>query len=524
MLFVTGFFALILAACVSIGDLPNTGNEQTPAATTTAPAMTATAPAATSTASVATPAAPTTANPLAHTEWWLESLGPAGSEQPAGAGRTVTLNFEAETQVSGSAGCNSYGGQYQIQDGKITFGQIVHTMMACADTQVMQQEQEYLQALQTTSEYTLSGGQLTITYDSGKGQLNFVPASTASAAAAPTTAAPVAASTQPAPASPTVEGSEAPAAPAQSGQGELPYVDSRSSPTALLRSYFNAIDRQEYARAYSYWRDPASAVGPFDAFMKGYENTASVEVTFGQISGDAGAGQLYYSVPVLLQAHTRDGKNQTYAACYVLHLSQPAIQDSPPFVPLSIEKGAAKILSDAVQAQSALATICTDLGLPTGGPYSPPATDPTDVSADNYVDDRSGPVEVLRSLVNAINRHEYLRAYSYWENAGDATAQVGPYSQFKQGYADTASVQLMTGAVSGDAGAGQRYYAVPVVLIARTTAGETQTFAGCYRLHLASPQIQAEPPFRPLAIMSATVSQAANNADTAALLNQSCAP
>ena len=81
---------------------------------------------------------------------------------------------------------------------------------------------------------------------------------------------------------------------------------------------------------------------------------------------------------------------------------------------------------------------------------------------------------------------------------------------------------MATGKVTGDAGAGQRYYSVPVVLTARTSAGALQTFAGCYKLHLANPEIQAVLPFRPLAIQSAVVKQAANNADTAVLLGQAC--
>jgi hypothetical protein len=53
--------------------------------------------------------------------------------------------------------------------------------------------------------------------------------------------------------------------------------------------------------------------------------------------------------------------------------------------------------------------------------------------------------------------------------------------------------------------------------------GTIQTFSGCYRFHLARPDIQAVPPFMPLAIQSATVNSVANNSDQAALLKQACA-
>ena len=64
-----------------------------------------------------------------------------------------------------------------------------------------------------------------------------------------------------------------------------------------------------------------------------------------------------------------------------------------------------------------------------------------DISKNNYLDDRSGPVEVLASLFNAVNRKEYVRAYSYWENAG-TNPEVAPFDQFQKGYAETESVQL----------------------------------------------------------------------------------
>ena len=144
-----------------------------------------------------------------------------------------------------------------------------------------------------------------------------------------------------------------------------------------------------------------------------------------------------------------------------------------------------------------------------------------DVGAARYLDDRSGPVEVVRSYFNAINRQEYDRAYSYWEPAA-ADSQLPPYPAFKQGYADTESVTVTTGAETGDAGAGQLYYSVPVTLRAQTAGGGLQTFAGCYRLHLSQPAIQDAPPYHPLAIISASIQQVPNDADRAALMTQSC--
>ena len=107
-----------------------------------------------------------------------------------------------------------------------------------------------------------------------------------------------------------------------------------------------------------------------------------------------------------------------------------------------------------------LAAACPSDGRPT--PESPsPAPDA--ISVDRYLDDRSDAVQVVRSVYNAVNRHEYARSYSYWEPEA-AAEQLPPYAAFKAGYQETASVELETGTVTGDAGARQLYYRVPVVL------------------------------------------------------------
>jgi hypothetical protein len=138
-----------------------------------------------------------------------------------------------------------------------------------------------------------------------------------------------------------------------------------------------------------------------------------------------------------------------------------------------------------------------------------------------YLDDRSTAEAVIRSLYDALNRREYSRAYSYWE---DTSPDLLPFDQFEQGYTDTASIDLTLGDVGSGVGAGQLYFTVPVVLIGTQTDGSTQTFVGCYTLHLGRPQIQAVPPFRPLAILRANVEQVDNDADTGNLMQQACAP
>jgi hypothetical protein len=78
------------------------------------------------------------------------------------------------------------------------------------------------------------------------------------------------------------------------------------------------------------------------------------------------------------------------------------------------------------------------------------------------------------------------------------------------------------GTVIPDAGAGNVYYNVPVVLTATNSDGSKQTFAGCYTLHMVNPGMQTEPPFTPLGIRSASVRQVANDSDTQQLLSTAC--
>jgi len=157
---------------------------------------------------------------------------------------------------------------------------------------------------------------------------------------------------------------------------------------------------------------------------------------------------------------------------------------------------------------------------PTPGATRPPLVT-VDVDPSRYIDNRSDAVAVLQSLYNAINRKEYVRAYSYWE-AGAAATFLPPYAQFEQGYSNTVAVALSVGPVSGDAAAGSLYYAVPVGLRATLTSGATQTFAGCYVLHLGQPENYGAPPFRSMAVQSAAIQQVAEDADLAGLAAQAC--
>ncbi len=105
---------------------------------------------------------------LAGTTWYLTALGPPGSPTPAAEGGVVTLVFGQANEIGGSAGCNSYGGTVEIRGGEIAFSSVVSTLMACADTSIMDQEARYFELLNAAERYEHAEGRLVITASDGR--------------------------------------------------------------------------------------------------------------------------------------------------------------------------------------------------------------------------------------------------------------------------------------------------------------------------------------------------------------------
>ncbi|HJW48537.1 MAG TPA: hypothetical protein VJ726_03880 [Candidatus Limnocylindria bacterium] len=293
----------------------------------------------------------------------------------------------------------------------------------------------------------------------------------------------------------------------------IAYLDDRSSPEQLIRSYYDAIGRRQHLRAYSYW-EASNSLPSYDAFAKGFADTSAVHVELGIVGGGTAAGQLYWSVPAAVFS-TTSGASQTFVGCYTLHLSRPEIQAAPPFRGIAIQAAQLTSVSTPAAARSGLTTACGSANatpLPWGAPGSA-------IDATHYVDDRSGAEETIRSLYNAVNRKEYARAYSYWEPGASG---LSAFTAFAASYANTKSVTLLSRAGASDVGAGQLYFSVPVVLTVAGLDGSATTFSGCYKLHLGSPNAQATPPYQPLGIQSARITQAAAGSNASDLLGSAC--
>ncbi len=147
---------------------------------------------------------------------------------------------------------------------------------------------------------------------------------------------------------------------AQAFAEETRYIDDRSSAASLIQSFYNAVSRKEYARAWDYYGDQKPAAD-LDAFAKGYETTEQVNVITGNVAFEGAAGSTFYYLPVAIVAFDKDGNQKVFAGCYTARLANPAIQGSP-FQPLHIEKGSLKP-SDAAY-EDAVPANCPDAPAP----------------------------------------------------------------------------------------------------------------------------------------------------------------
>jgi heat shock protein HslJ len=83
-------------------------------------------------------------------------------------GTTLSMSFSSDGRVSGSAGCNNYTAAYTLSGATLEFGPAAATRKMCADpTGVMDQEQQFLKALETVATARQEGDSLELRTASG---------------------------------------------------------------------------------------------------------------------------------------------------------------------------------------------------------------------------------------------------------------------------------------------------------------------------------------------------------------------
>jgi heat shock protein HslJ len=96
---------------------------------------------------------------LEGTEWMATSIK---GEDVLSRFPSPTLRFDSADRVSGSAGCNEYGGMYKVTGSEITFTVGPTTRRACLKQQA-EQEGRFLESLQEAADYEVRGDEMTLT-------------------------------------------------------------------------------------------------------------------------------------------------------------------------------------------------------------------------------------------------------------------------------------------------------------------------------------------------------------------------
>ena len=111
----------------------------------------------------------TPGNPLANTNWSLQSLNV--NQIPVGI--DTDDRFSPANTVTGNGGCNQFNGPYSVNGQSLRIGPLASTSMAC-ESGISTQEQAYLQALQSTSSFELTGNQLILRDGGGREVARFI--------------------------------------------------------------------------------------------------------------------------------------------------------------------------------------------------------------------------------------------------------------------------------------------------------------------------------------------------------------
>jgi heat shock protein HslJ len=99
--------------------------------------------------------------PLVSTNWSMLNYNNGLGLFSALAGTEVTALFGVDGNLTGSAGCNNYRSSYQVEGNNITIGPAATILMSCSEPEgIMEQESDYLAALESASSYRIERQQL----------------------------------------------------------------------------------------------------------------------------------------------------------------------------------------------------------------------------------------------------------------------------------------------------------------------------------------------------------------------------
>jgi heat shock protein HslJ len=111
--------------------------------------------------------------PLAGTNWTLDSIYSGDAVSSVIAGTTITAVFDGNGSVTGSAGCNRFFASCNVTGSSMTIGPAGSTRMFCNGPGIMQQETAYLASLGRVAAFSLSGDRLNMADANGAPLLSF---------------------------------------------------------------------------------------------------------------------------------------------------------------------------------------------------------------------------------------------------------------------------------------------------------------------------------------------------------------
>ncbi len=231
-----------------------------------------------------------------------------------------------------------------------------------------------------------------------------------------------------------------------------PVYDHPTTPERLIGSYVNALNRGDYDRAKSYW-EPAAIPSPMaERSQKGRSVIAIVRPP---IIIHGAAGHLYSAVPTLW-LEKENGTRTAWYVCFTTHrINQPG---------------------NYWRIQSAEVTRAPNAGGWLFLKACPEVIE--DVGHLSKYNNATTPERLIASFFDAINRKDYLRAYSYLERP--------PFSfdQFWRRYHNVKRIDpLERVPVWVKVTSRGRYAKVHFLELVTYKSGRHRTYESCYTLH-----------------------------------------
>ncbi|MBV9791297.1 MAG: hypothetical protein JOZ51_24085 [Chloroflexi bacterium] len=205
-------------------------------------------------------------------------------------------------------------------------------------------------------------------------------------------------------------------------------------------TYYDAINRRSFAEAYAQWANNGAASNQTqEQFTEGFDNTVRVSLLLGNpkvLSADL------VEVPVTI-------------------LGVINVPRGNPDQQVQQFQGSYRVQRFGNTWKLASAAL---------GPFNGPLP-PSQFAS---------PINLLQSYYAAINDRQFARAYTYWNNLGQASNLS--FGDFQQGFATTGQVAITLGTPEAEGAAGSIYITVPIVIVATQNDRSVRTYCGDYTL------------------------------------------